>query len=579
MLTITTMSKCSSIKKTKDNLNKDKDINLFYQFFIHSNIERHKEITYCLRKNIENKHITKIYLLNERVYTLEEMGISSSIASPLVSLAKNKIIQVITNIRLQYAHVFNYVTQNNIKGYIIINNADIFFNDTLQNLYVSTLHHEPINNNNNNNSSSSKQMFAQLRFEYNKEDIAKSELFGPRTDSQDTWIFHSNNMIQSQFEKLFEFELGMPGCDNKIVYLMMILGYEVINDPYFIKTFHYHTTNIRNYTNDNRIIPPYACIIPAGLSAKLHPRIDESLKLSFHDNNVLYNYVKNKINLNQNFIIPRISCFENTFAVNIRLKNMPNNTHKKIQVNNWLNNPNVLQTMKNNAGIKMSNEQSFIHYSNSYLKAYENCDLYGGWNIIEHVYSHSQDYINEWYLTKRMFCSFAFDIFHYIHSSKNPWTLALKGKRILIISAFEESILEKLPNRDKIYGLELFPDCTFVTIKPPQTQGDEPSDEYYIEADRFFKRLDKLKNKYDIALVSCGGYGNMVCNYIYENHEKSAIYVGGVLQMYFGILGNRWRRERYDIIKLFVDGNPYWSSPKESEKPKNHVNVEGSCYW
>ena len=64
MLTITTMSKCSSIKKTKDNLNKDKDINLFYQFFIHSNIERHKEITYCLRKNIENKHITKIYLLN-----------------------------------------------------------------------------------------------------------------------------------------------------------------------------------------------------------------------------------------------------------------------------------------------------------------------------------------------------------------------------------------------------------------------------------------------------------------------------------------------------------------------------------
>ena len=37
MLTITTMSKCSSIKKTKDNLNKDKDINLFYQFFIHSN--------------------------------------------------------------------------------------------------------------------------------------------------------------------------------------------------------------------------------------------------------------------------------------------------------------------------------------------------------------------------------------------------------------------------------------------------------------------------------------------------------------------------------------------------------------
>jgi len=564
MLINTIMSKCSPIKKSGNNL--DKDINLFYQFFIHSNPERHNEITYCLRKNIENKYVTKIYLLNERIYTLDEMGIFKT-NTELLTQAKSKIIQVITNKRLQYAHVFNYVNMYNIKGYIIINNADIFFNDTIQHLFVSTLH------------TTVKQMFAQLRFEYNKEDITKSELFGPRTDSQDTWIFHSNNMIQPQFEKLFEFELGMPGCDNKIIYLMAILGYEVINDPYFVKTFHYHTTNIRNYTNDNRIIPPYTCIVPAGLSAKIHPRISESMKLSFHDNTILYNYIKNKISISHNFIIPRISCFENTFAVNIRLKNMLHNTYQKIQVHNWLNNPNVLRTMKNNAGIKMSNDQSFVHYSNSYLKAYENCDLYGGWNILEHVYSKSQDYINEWYPSKRMFCSFSFDIFHYIYSSKNIWTHALKGKRLLIISPFEESILEKIPIREKIYGVDLFPDCTFITIKPPQTQGDEPSDEFYIEADRFFRRLDKLKNKYDVALVSCGGYGSMVCNYIYENHEKSAIYVGGVLQMYFGIMGNRWRRERHDIVKLFVDGNPHWSNPKESERPKNHVNVEGSCYW
>jgi hypothetical protein len=71
----------------------------------------------------------------------------------------------------------------------------------------------------------------------------------------------------------------------------------------------------------------------------------------------------------------------------------------------------------------------------------------------------------------------------------------------------------------------------------------------------------------------------MVCNYIYERHGKSAIYVGGVLQMYFGILGERWIRERPDIIKMFVDGNDAWTRPSELEKPKNYINVEGACYW
>ena len=47
--------------------------------------------------------------------------------------------------------------------------------------------------------------------------------------------------------------------------------------------------------------------------------------------------------------------------------------------------------------------------------------------------------------------------------------------------------------------------------------------------------------------------------------------------MYFGLLGSRWLKERPDIVRLYL--NSYWSRPKESEKPKNHGNIEGSCYW
>ena len=109
--------------------------------------------------------------------------------------------------------------------------------------------------------------------------------------------------------------------------------------------------------------------------------------------------------------------------------------------------------------------------------------------------------------------------------------------------------------------MDLFPNCEIITIKPPQTQGNEPSEEFNIEFEKFTIELDKIKDEYDIALVSCGGYGSLVCAHIYKS-GKSAIYVGGVLQMYWGILGNRWFKDRPDIIRLFL--NKYWTKTLNS---------------
>jgi hypothetical protein len=146
----------------------------------------------------------------------------------------------------------------------------------------------------------------------------------------------------------------------------------------------------------------------------------------------------------------------------------------------------------------------------------------------------------------------------------------------LIVSAFEETVKEKIPIREKMYGIDLFPECTFVVLRPPQTQGDEPSQEFDIELHNFFRRLDEIEGTYDVALVACGGYGSLVVSNIYDRGHP-AIYVGGVLQMYFGILGNRWLKERPDVVRLYL--NEHWSRPKQTEKPSNCETIEGSCYW
>jgi len=176
--------------------------------------------------------------------------------------------------------------------------------------------------------------------------------------------------------------------------------------------------------------------------------------------------------------------------------------------------------------------------------------------------------------TKPKISAHTFDIFNHIQT--RLWTRELRGKRLLIISPFIDSIKEKLPIREKLYGLDLFPECEFVFLKPPQTQGTNPSREFIEELNDFIGQIANIIDDFDVALVSCGGYGNMVCSQIYKR-GRSAIYIGGVLQMYFGVYGTRWEREKPEIMSLYK--NEYWSRPKESERPDGFKKIEESCYW
>jgi hypothetical protein len=542
------------------------EVHLFLQFYIDANPVRQREIVACLHKNIQNPYITKIHLLNEQIYKNKDFGCKSA-----------KLIQTNIGCRLKYSDIFQYIADNDIRGYIVIANSDILFNLTLENLLYSDIHIQ-------------KKMYAQLRYEYNSIDPAQSRIYGPRFDSQDVWILHTNFGLSPKQRKMLSFSMGKPGCDNKLIYVFRILGFEVLNDPAFIRTYHYHTSDQRNYTQKETIHKPWGTVLPVGYTIDEMPQdqfarvnkyyrdtIYDSIKPpQYTDNTLLYSYILSNFEKNKSFIIPRIAGIENNFAW---LGNMIHTTGNVSQeMVDYFNSRTPV--LKNNAGILVRSIPEIVEYSQKYLKAFDNCEMYTGWEKTGDVYpgiAQSHDFITETYCHPRqMVWAFALDIFHYIHDT--PWTFALRGKRVLIISTFEESIREKIPIRAELYnGVDLFPECSIITIKPPQTQAGVDTPEYFgVYLSEFTKQLDAIQDDYDVALVSCGGYGNLVCNHIFES-GKSAIYVGGVLQMYFGVLGTRWLRERPDILRMFM--NEHWSRPKESEKPANHQSVEGSCYW
>ena len=234
-------------KINKENHNED-NIYLITQFYISNNKERQKEILYCLKRNIELNLFTKIYLINEREYSLDEMGLNED---------ENKNIQQIIfqkGERMKYIHSIALTKIKKLNGYIITANSDIFFDKSLLNIRKTSL-------------SISKSLYALLRFEFNNNlnnlnNLDECKLFGPRNDSQDTWIFHSN-FLPSNIQALScNFMLGQIGCDNSIAFLFNNFGFKVYNEPYIIKTYHYHTSLSRTYTKENKIEPPYLLIKP-----------------------------------------------------------------------------------------------------------------------------------------------------------------------------------------------------------------------------------------------------------------------------------------------------------------------------
>lgn len=159
----------------------------------------------------------------------------------------------------------------------------------------------------------------------------------------------------------------------------------------------------------------------------------------------------------------------------------------------------------------------------------------------------------------------------------NPWTVALAGKRVLVIHPFKDTILKQYKKREMLFeNADNLPEFAELhVIKAVQTIAGNKDDRF----DNWFDALEwmyseAMKIDFDIAIIGCGAYGFPLAAKI-KAAGKQAIHMGGATQLLFGIKGNRWVNHPV-ISKLF---NEHWVFPAESERPKNVNNVEDACYW
>lgn len=159
--------------------------------------------------------------------------------------------------------------------------------------------------------------------------------------------------------------------------------------------------------------------------------------------------------------------------------------------------------------------------------------------------------------------------------AENPWSAALRGKKVLVISPFAETIEAQYDNRSKLFkNQNILPDFELVTLKAVQSLGDN-TEGFETWFDALSHMEEAIKSfDFDIALIGCGAYSFPLAVFI-KKQGKQAIVMGGALQILFGIKGKRWDNHQF-ISKLY---NSHWVRPMEKEIPEGASKVENGCYW
>jgi hypothetical protein len=157
-----------------------------------------------------------------------------------------------------------------------------------------------------------------------------------------------------------------------------------------------------------------------------------------------------------------------------------------------------------------------------------------------------------------------------------PWTSALKGKTVLVVHPFADTIESQYrQHRTDIFpNTEILPEFELKTVKAVQSIAGTK-----VPFENWFDALHHMEDQiawadFDVAVIGCGAYGFPLAAHV-KRLGKIAVHLGGETQCLFGIRGARW-----DVNPGFMPLiNDAWVRPSAKERPEGHLSIEDGCYW
>lgn len=306
------------------------------------------------------------------------------------------------------------------------------------------------------------------------------------------------------------------------------------------------------------------------LSKYLHLREDNDFKVSnpWIDDNEASERLKVSIIDDKPFLLSRFGSIEIETALIYLARKKKKRLFKSLRSGVPLSYHCVSPRIKKNAGVYPRNSNSFDEFSESYISASNDIDLLVKWHHIEYenFYINEVDYkgpfinnsvLEPWFSIK-------------------PWTKALKGKKVLVIHPFDQSILHQYSRRNELFeNDDVLPEFDIQVFKAVQSSGLEsgPHESWFSSLTIMQKEISELD--FDVAIIGAGAYGLPLGSFIKSKLGKCAIHMGGICQILFGIKGKRW--DQVEIYQRLF--NKYWVYPDNSEIPDGAKLIENGCYW
>lgn len=227
----------------------------------------------------------------------------------------------------------------------------------------------------------------------------------------------------------------------------------------------------------------------------------------------------------------------------------------------------ILKGIYNNAGVFPYGEEMAMRFSEISVESAKQVDILGAWN------SFMQDYLIDNVCSPQMQCTSLGNLEPY--NSQKPWTSALKGKKVLVIHPFKDTIEAQYKKRELLFeDSDILPEFQLTVLRAVQTIAGEQDDRFstWDEALEYMHK-QAMKIDFDVAIIGCGAYGMPLGARLKES-GKIVIHLGGATQLLFGIKGGRW--DNHPLSRLY---NEHWVRPLQSETPKAAKKVENACYW
>ncbi len=237
-----------------------------------------------------------------------------------------------------------------------------------------------------------------------------------------------------------------------------------------------------------------------------------------------------------------------------------------------------LLELENNAGIYTTSRESLKEYATELVRAYDSCSMIGEWPTTGEVFQVTG--VGQQFIHRRTpaipKCSALSLEPYYVSPADLSWMSALKGKRILILHPFVHTFQKQVEHlRDLYPSRSWLEGCQFEFIRPPVTlAGNHHQQDWKVHYDSCIQQLRNAP-PFDIALVGAGGYGMLLSHFIFRELGASVVYVGGALQLFFGVIGKRWFTNP-QIMSLV---NDHWTRPVKEDQPTSYQKVERGCYW